>query len=514
MRYKPEEDNDTDFYNKVLDAGRSTSFKILDQYGTNLTDKIQSGQIIAAIDRGFARQFIMKMKEIAGIKQIGVNSRYPYNLLLSLMIVRYFLNFIIIILGFVRLGYWGIAFIPVVILINYLLQASSQVPELKYLFPKLVIFITALGSIYFLIYNTQEWALLIIAIAFHIISITYIITYNYPTKYIKGLILKHPRLIKVLIEEDVVYLIEKSPIINSKPLNKSNDQNSIKPDLPIASDNMQIVSNSEIDIENYEIREWWNSLDDSWKDNFMSTITHNEDNLKRDPSDYELKKIILIEKLDISSGHIDLQPLFKLKHLISLSGKFNYLISSLKGIEDLTELRGIELYSSSITDLEPLRNLLKLNYLNIKGSGVEDLEPILKLPNLKYLSIRECPIKEINQLSKIENLVFLDCSNCEINVWPRLLIDMIIFRHLKQLTHIDCQYSFVKNLEALINLPKLKYIKLKGSGVPESRIKELSSLMPDCIFHFDDLDDGISLFYINSVKKNEKIEIDLSWKNF
>jgi len=330
----------------------------------------------------------------------------------------------------------------------------------------------------------------------------------------------------------------------------NNKSGLIKVESSIVSAGNQLLKIQKACLTSYheKLREWWNDLDEDWKLELIElahngkvlpnelavqgnmitkdlselgfseseVIVNERSNVQLELLDSALEKLTLARKIFLSRSHINLEPLALLEKLVQIKATYNHSLVSLKGIEDLVLLKAIIINSSPISNLEPLRKLLNLEYLNLGQTEVEDLEPILKLPRLMYLSIRDCPIKEIKQLSLLTNLVKLDCSVGQVRITPFFMIDLDILSCLRNLTHIDCRnsWSMIKNLEALAHLPNLEYINLSGCNIPETQIKNISGLIPQCKIVINKFESGEDLFYLNSDRRIEEIKLDHSFLDY
>ncbi|MCU0663474.1 MAG: leucine-rich repeat domain-containing protein [Myxococcota bacterium] len=127
-------------------------------------------------------------------------------------------------------------------------------------------------------------------------------------------------------------------------------------------------------------------------------------------------------------------------------------ISSLKGLECLTELTQLSLWGNHIEDITPLSGLVHLMELDISWNDVRDLSPLLGLKKLVYFGADENPISDLHALSGLENLESL-------------------FLRLGQ----------VSDVSPLSGLPKLKELNLDGNVIndiaPLSRLTTLRRLL-------------------------------------
>ena len=90
------------------------------------------------------------------------------------------------------------------------------------------------------------------------------------------------------------------------------------------------------------------------------------------------------------SEYKDLKPILKMIKLRSLTITPNASIKSLRGIDQLVNLRELDLngkLSDRVTDISPLAKLPHLQIIHFVAPGVKDLTPLLKLKNLRYVFI-------------------------------------------------------------------------------------------------------------------------------
>ncbi|NLL87882.1 MAG: hypothetical protein GX228_02975 [Firmicutes bacterium] len=86
-------------------------------------------------------------------------------------------------------------------------------------------------------------------------------------------------------------------------------------------------------------------------------------------------------------------------------------ITSLIGLEQLTNLRTLDLSLNPIRDLAPLRSLTQLVSLNLRETLVTDLTPLGELTNLEYLNINSVPAASVEPIGQLLNLKTLIMRN-------------------------------------------------------------------------------------------------------
>jgi Leucine-rich repeat (LRR) protein len=92
-------------------------------------------------------------------------------------------------------------------------------------------------------------------------------------------------------------------------------------------------------------------------------------------------------------------------------------ITSIGGIECLTNLQVINVGSNPVSDLSPLRNgLTQLYYVAFWGDNVTDISPLVDIPSLTYVDVTGNPLNCNTQQQYIDTLqsrgatVFHDCD--------------------------------------------------------------------------------------------------------
>ena len=111
-----------------------------------------------------------------------------------------------------------------------------------------------------------------------------------------------------------------------------------------------------------------------------------------------LENMTQLKNLQLPSPLItDLTPLRRLTNLVELYTSDNQ-ISDITPLADLTKLKVLSIYSNQITDLTPLANLTQLQELNLLENQIVNTSPLMGLVNLKTLYIRGNPITDLQPL--------------------------------------------------------------------------------------------------------------------
>ncbi len=149
------------------------------------------------------------------------------------------------------------------------------------------------------------------------------------------------------------------------------------------------------------------------------------------------------------------------------------LISELKPLTKLNNLRELTLRGQQITDLSPLSSLKGLVHLDVGYNHFKDIEPLGELVNLESLSI--CinrKIKDFRPLAKLTNLKSLLLTSTSIGKYPDQM--SLIFPNLTNLKYLKLSYAMVENVEPLAHLENLEKLDLARN--PVSDIEPLKGL--------------------------------------
>ena len=228
--------------------------------------------------------------------------------------------------------------------------------------------------------------------------------------------------------------------------------------------------------KNEELRNWWNSMDKSWKE----YLGH----------DYYILDTISISRvgqiLDNGFTLIDdtitanIAPIYETLKLITKTTDIdisnNQDITNLNPLTELTDLYSLNCSNTKITDVSPIRNLNKIKSLNISNTNVADIS------NLKYANIiqnfeaNNTSISDISIIAFYKDLTSLSLSNTNIT-------DITPIAECSNLTSLNLSHTKIDSLGALRKLDKLHNLNIGGTNV--SDIEPLSSLIN---LHFLNID--------------------------
>lgn len=241
--------------------------------------------------------------------------------------------------------------------------------------------------------------------------------------------------------------------------------------------------------EKDDLRNWWNSLSESWKailgkdllvseglplskvSNFMDTaaVVDGQTIKITDPRIYGLiLRVIDSRDLDVS-------------------GDAN--ITDLEAISKLSSLTSLNIANTGVTDLMPLRNINGLEVLNCSGDNVSSLAPLTYCTHMRELNISKTQVKGLSIVSLFPALEVLDISNTGISSLDSIK-ELTKIRDLRinntpvsalepiagfvNLQLLDFSNTQVTNIDVLKNLTALQKVYFNNTKV--STLEPLASL--------------------------------------
>ena len=256
-------------------------------------------------------------------------------------------------------------------------------------------------------------------------------------------------LVEINIENTNVSDLE--PLCNMKNLilvnaenSKVNAENAFK--LRLAQPNATII------FQSAELRGWWSTLDNNWREIFRDIVEMNSN-----PTAEQLQAVANIEEINVDTKIMisSLEPLTKLMFLKKLSIKDNH-ITDLSPLSEMRLLEELYIDGNAINDILALANLKTIEVLSIENTRVVDLNPLENMSNLRVLNIANTSIKNIKVLSKCTSLEELNIANTNI-----------------------------RSLSPVANLSSLRYIKAISTKVKAKEIDSLKKKRPELniIYH-------------------------------
>lgn len=183
----------------------------------------------------------------------------------------------------------------------------------------------------------------------------------------------------------------------------------------------------------------------------LKTIEHLDASNNHITSLEGIEHLSNLKTLDIAHNQVsDLSPLVPLSQLEELYAN-NNLITSIFSIRYLTELKTLSLSANTIADVQPLSNLNKLTDLRLNNNMIRTIEALSNLIKLQRLYLNE---NQINDLTSISNLL--------------------------ELQYLWVDHNLITSIEPISNLTRLKSLHVQANSIedltPIKRLYELQSL--------------------------------------
>ncbi|UHP10444.1 InlB B-repeat-containing protein [Listeria marthii] len=105
---------------------------------------------------------------------------------------------------------------------------------------------------------------------------------------------------------------------------------------------------------------------------------------------------------------------------LNMLGLTDNQITNLAPLAHLTNLESLYLGENKISDVTPLSGLTQLTFLQLSINQIKDVTPLAKLTNLNYLDLRENQISDASPLGNMMELTTLKLDKQQITVAPIL----------------------------------------------------------------------------------------------
>ncbi len=138
-------------------------------------------------------------------------------------------------------------------------------------------------------------------------------------------------------------------------------------------------------------------------------------------------------------------------------------LSSLEGIQYLTNLATLDLVGNNITDLSPLRGM-HLKSIDLSYNHISDLSPLATMTSLEMLNLSHNDIVDVSPLASLVNLTVLDLSSNKITK-----IDAMA--NLKNLQFLDLSSNEIKDVTPLEGIGQsLVSLDISYNPIPLSQL--------------------------------------------
>jgi Leucine-rich repeat (LRR) protein len=174
--------------------------------------------------------------------------------------------------------------------------------------------------------------------------------------------------------------------------------------------------------------------------------------MKQDTVLTELFDTIPSEK---GAGLRALRNIIKMEEL-NVTGEL--LLTDLYPLDQLSELKNLDISNTPVTNLSPVRNLTRLVSLNISGTGIENLEPIRYNTRIMELYLDSTLVGSLEPINGFEALEVLQMSGSRV-------ADILPVRGLANLKEIRMDNTMVSDLSPLADLAMLETASFSGTPV-------------------------------------------------
>ena len=197
-----------------------------------------------------------------------------------------------------------------------------------------------------------------------------------------------------------------------------------------------------------------------------------------------------------NSSFTNLEDILPVTSLEKLSIEENYVINSLEGVQDLPNLRYLDLfYNEALKDLGPISQCGGLTELSVDLDYAETIPDLSALTNLESLELGyfiDLSALNINKLPELKKINFYSGSFDESNFanicslsqlerlnmnWCTLYCDTDNLANLTNLKHLGISENGISNIDFVESLGQLEYLDISLNKIQDvSKLAGLSNL--------------------------------------
>lgn len=231
-----------------------------------------------------------------------------------------------------------------------------------------------------------------------------------------------------------------------------------------------------------------------------------------DYSNYDfLSEMDWLEEVYVETSGEDSKKLGKIFSCTSITGLKLEDVENLAGIEKLTNLKELEIYSDNVSDFTPLSKLKNLESLHVTSRGTaKNIDSITSLKKLKTLSLSSMDDEDLSFIGNMTNLKELDLYY--VNSSFKKSIGRLTGLKSLSLNEIDSGYSY--DTSFLPKLTSLESIHLFGNRIDITGISKLKKLKSVSIWlcKFSDLSELKKCTALEElVIYNNQSSFDINW---
>jgi hypothetical protein len=183
-----------------------------------------------------------------------------------------------------------------------------------------------------------------------------------------------------------------------------------------------------------------------------------------------LAHLLNLRSLELNGTFVrDVGPLRHLKKLQTLAIGMT-LVSNVAPLANLESLQSLNLYRTQVSDIAPLASLVNLQALSLGHAKISDVEPLASLVNLQTLDIGNTQVSDIEPLASLVNLQTL-------SIYGTPIVSLEPVTVLAGLRSLDIGNLNISDLRPLTKLKRLEHLSLEGGrGLDLEPLYEISSL--------------------------------------
>lgn len=145
----------------------------------------------------------------------------------------------------------------------------------------------------------------------------------------------------------------------------------------------------------------------------------------------------------------DISPLARLTKLEGLGLDQNRAIADVSPLAGMTDLRWLDLQCNQVRDISALKNMSRLTYLNIMTNPISDVSVLGNFKGLTELWMDSSPLGDISALSQLTQLEILWMTVCQVK-------DITAISPLTELRLLHVGSNQIRDITPLANLRKLE----------------------------------------------------------
>ncbi|MFA5727651.1 MAG: leucine-rich repeat domain-containing protein, partial [Saccharofermentanaceae bacterium] len=228
--------------------------------------------------------------------------------------------------------------------------------------------------------------------------------------------------------------------------------------------------------EKDDLRRWWNSLSQGWKDILAKDLVF-DDNLRLADIERYNDTVAFIKGIPTPIDGTQFYAfLGQITRITSLDISGNTLISDLDPLSKLSDLVSVNISGTPVSDLMPLRNLNKLESLDISNTSVNTLEPLRFCTNLHNLKLRGTEVTDLSILPVFPALEMLDISATKATSLEPV-------KDIKTLKDLRFRHTSISDLSPVAGLTNLELLNLSKTQV--DNLEPLTNMVSLRILFFD-----------------------------